>query len=203
MEHTPGKTRRDFLIAGIVALPALHASAFSMAEAVNARDPSWALDATTIEACSCAMFYTCYCSAAPGGHVHGPMVDHGCRFYLANKVNTGHFGALRLDGVKFWLTADFGVDRSKGANWAEIRFEPAVTKQQRHVITQIVPSAYAVRGQSCAVGSDVQIEWRATSEFAEAKINIGTPEELVLRRNPGTAENRVVTSSARAGSYAS
>jgi hypothetical protein len=194
MEHTPGKSRRDFLIAGMVALPALHTRAFAMAEAANASEPLWTLDATTIEACACTFFYTCYCSVAPRGHVHGSMVDHGCRFYSANLVNKGNFGDVRLDGLKFWLASDFGVDRSKGADRAELRFERSVTKQQRDAITNIVPHAYAVKRQSFTVGQDALIEWSTTREYAEAMLDGGTAEELVLRRNPCTTENRLVAS---------
>jgi hypothetical protein len=43
-------------------------------------------------------------------------------------VNEGHSGNVSLDGIKIWIAGDLGADFSKGAEWAEITFEPAVKK---------------------------------------------------------------------------
>src|SRR5262245_12900554 len=99
--------------------------------------PEWALNATVIEACSCQMFCPCYFSTKPapgdGGHAgHGMAGGHYCRFNIAYKVNKGNYGATSLAGVKVWIAGDLGDDfGDMQTEWAEVTFDPAVTKEQR------------------------------------------------------------------------
>src|SRR5258706_14347045 len=102
----------------------------AFAAAGPADTPEWAMNATIIEACSCTMFCPCYFSTVPSGHGHME-ADHYCRFNMGYRINKGSFGDVKLDGVKFWIAGDLGADFSKGASWAEITFEPSVTKEQR------------------------------------------------------------------------
>jgi hypothetical protein len=152
----------------------------------------WALNATIIEACSCTMFCPCYFSTVPSGHGHGDMVEHFCRFNMGYRVNRGNHGALSLDGVRFWIAGDLGADFSKGANWAEITFEPSVTKEQRTAITTIVPNVYPVTWKAFTIGADAPIEWTATKDRAEAKLNGGKSGHVVLRGAAGMTPDPVV-----------
>ncbi|MBI4457324.1 MAG: DUF1326 domain-containing protein [Acidobacteria bacterium] len=158
----------------------------------KAAGPEWEFDATVIEACSCTMFCPCYFSTVPTGHGHQSMVEHFCRFNMGYKVNRGNFGNVKLDGVKFWIAGDLGSDFAKGAEWAEITFEPLVTKQQRDAITTIVPHVYPVTWKSFTVGKDAPIEWKATKDHAEARLDGGKAAEVILRRNPGMTDEPVV-----------
>src|SRR5258708_21196310 len=60
--------------------------------------PDWALNATTIEACSCPMFCQCYFNPKPAAadHEHGTAA-HYCLFNNAYKVNHGHYGSTRSE----------------------------------------------------------------------------------------------------------
>jgi hypothetical protein len=159
--------------------------------------PEWALNATIIEACSCNMFCPCYFSTVPSAHGHGAMVEHFCRFNMGYRVNRGHAGAVSLNALKFWLAGDLGADFSKGANWAEITFEPGTTKEQRAAISSILPHVYPVTWQSFTVGSDAAVDWSASSERAEARLNAGKGGLVVLRKNPGMTADPVVISNLR------
>jgi hypothetical protein len=154
---------------------------------------AWALNATIIEACSCTMFCPCYFGTVPSGHGHGDMVEHFCRFNMAYRVNQGTFKGVALNGVKFWIAGDLGADFSKGAEWAEITFEPSVTKPQREAITTIVPNVYPVTWKAFSMGKDAPIEWKATKDHAEARLDGGNAAHVVLNRNAGmTPESTVI-----------
>ena len=77
----------------------------------------WSMNATIIEACSCPMFCQCYFNPKPAGQpsAHaGAAAEHFCKFNNAFRVNTGHYGATKLDGAKFWVAGDLGDDFSDG-----------------------------------------------------------------------------------------
>jgi len=150
----------------------------------TAPKPDVSFNATIIEACSCTMFCPCYFSTIPSGHRHESMVEHFCRFNMGYRVNRGRVGAVTLDGVKFWIAGDLGPDFSKGADWAEVTFEPSVRKEQREAITTVLPHVYPVTWKSFTVGQDAPVDWNATTDRAVARLNGGKAGEVVLRRNP-------------------
>lgn len=139
------------------------------------------------------MFCPCYFSTVPSAHSgHGAMAEHYCRFNMGYRVNKGGLGNVSLDGAKFWIAGDLGADFSKGAEWAEITFEPATTKAQRDAITTIIPNVYPVTWKAFTVGPDAPIEWNATNDRAEARLDGGKAAVVVLRRNPGMTQEPVV-----------
>ena len=191
-------SRRSFLQAAAVGAMATEAGmrhAFAQSRAAAA--PEWALNATIIEACSCNMFCPCYFSTVPSAHGHGAMAEHYCRFNMGYRVNDGQFGGTSLRGIKFWIAGDLGADFSKGANWAEITFDPAVTKEQRAAVTTIVPNVYPVTWKAFTIGADAPVEWNATPERAVARLNGGKAAEVILKKNPGMTADPVVISNLR------
>lgn len=189
-------SRRAFLqVAASTAFAAAHVRE-ATAQTQSAA-PDWALNATIIEACSCTMFCPCYFSTVPSAHDHGAMAEHFCRFNMGYRVNEGHLGSVRLNGIKFWIAGDLGADFSKGAEWAEITFEPSVTKEQRGAITTIVPHVYPVTWKSFTVGTDAPIDWNASTDRAEARLNGGHAAEVVLRRLPGMTQEPVTIANLR------
>jgi hypothetical protein len=194
-------SRRAFLqVAASGAIAGGLASEFDSVAAaaqVKPSGPDWSLNATIIEACSCNMFCPCYFGTVPSGHGHGSMVDHYCRFNMGYRVNDGSFKGVSLKGLKFWIAGDLGADFSKGAEWAEITFEPSVTKEQRAALTTIIPNVYPVTWKSFTVGQDAAVEWNATNDRAVARLNGGKAAEVVLRRNPGMTADPVVIKNLR------
>ena len=193
-------SRRMFLqYAGTGALAAGVTSYFGSSTVLAhtpAADADWSMTATIIEACSCTMFCPCYFSTIPSGHGHD-MADHYCRFNMAYRIDQGTFGTVPLAGVKFWIAGDLGSDFSKGAEWAEITFEPSVTKEQRTAITTIVPNVYPVTWKAFSVGKDAAMEWAAGKDRAEAKLDNGKAAHIILNRNPGMTADPVVITNLR------
>jgi hypothetical protein len=155
----------------------------------------WSLNATIMEACSCPMFCQCYFNTKPAGHEqheeHGKHegytgVEHYCRENLAYRVNRGHYGSVKLDGLKFWLAGDLGDDFSQGnADWIEVTFEPSTTREQREALTLILNHVYPEKWKSFTVAQDSAISWQATMDRAEARLGGGNRGEIVLNRYPG------------------
>jgi len=156
--------------------------------------PGWALNATIIEACSCPMFCQCYFNPKPAFHEgHGATAGHFCLFNNAFKVNKGMYGNVKLDGSMFWLSGDFGGDFSMGQmDWAIVTFDPSVKKQQRDGILAILPYVYPGKWNSFSVASDARMEWTATKDQADAKLDDGKTAEVALRRLPGMTGEPVV-----------
>jgi hypothetical protein len=147
----------------------------------------WSLNATIIEACSCQMFCPCYFSTKPApAHMgHGDSM-HYCRFNMGYKVNKGSSGPVKLDGAKFWIAGDLGDDFGDGeAEWAEVTFDPSVTKEQRDAIAPILlKHVYPLKWKAFTVGQDAPVEWNATTARAHARLGGGKAGEIVLVHNP-------------------
>ncbi len=172
------------------------------AGAAAAVTPTWNMNATIIEACSCPMFCQCYFapkpaahakSAAAGehaghdhaaGHAHGGGAEseHFCRANNVFQVNKGTYGAAKLDGVKFWLAMDLGDDFSDGTmKWYVVHFDPAVNAKQREGIAAILGHLYPVKWeQPGQVGADLPIEWKHEGNLAWAKLDGGKAGEVRL-----------------------
>ena len=159
--------------------------------------PEWSINATLIEACSCPMFCQCYFATKPAGHA-GHHADgdqeHYCRFNIVYRVNRGTYGSVKLDGAKFWLAGDLGGDFSMGqTDWVEVTFDPSVTKEQRDgIATILLGSVYPVKWKSVTVAKDAPVEWTASRNRSEARLDNGKAGEIVLRRNPGMTDDPVV-----------
>ena len=122
------------------------------------------------------------------------MSEHFCRFNMAYRVNQGRFNGVALDGMKFWIAGDLGADFSKSGEWAEITFEPSATKQHREAITTIVPNVYPVNWKAFSIGQDAPIDWSATKDRAEARLDAGKGGVVTLRRNQGmTGDPTIIT----------
>src|SRR5262249_13518109 len=76
---------------------------------------------------------SCYCNAAFG-------------------VNKGHYGKVRLDGLKFWFAGDKG-----DAKTVELTFEPSATKEQREGIREFLTHFLPLKWESFTEGPDAKI----------------------------------------------
>ena len=181
--------------------PKVAASAPSAAQTPAA----WDFNATIIEACSCPMFCQCYFNTQPGDHPGccPPGSDpktppRYCRFNNAFKVNKGSYGAVKLDGAKFWLGGDLGGDFTKGEmTWCELHFDPAVTKEQREGISAALGGLYPVKWGSFTVGKDLPMEWTAGKDRSVAKLDGGKAGEVVLKKNQGMSDEPIVIKNLR------
>ncbi len=146
-----------------------------------AAGPDWSMNATVIEACSCTMFCQCYFNTQPGGHHEGHETQHYCRANNAYKINSGNFGDVKLDGAKFWVTADLGADWSKGQmDWAILTFDRATTKEQRDAIATIAGRLFPVKWGSFKT-SEGDITWNHGGSEAHALLDGGKSGEVHLK----------------------
>ena len=149
----------------------------------------WSMNATVIEACSCQMFCPCYFDTKPspgGDHSsHGMAGGHYCRFNIVYKVNKGNYGGTDLAGAKVWIAGDLGDDfADMQTEWAEVTFDPAVTKAQRDGLAAIlVGPVYPFKWKSFTVGADATIEWSGGKDRAVARLDAGKAGEVVLVHN--------------------
>jgi hypothetical protein len=151
----------------------------------------WAMNATIIDGCSCRMLCPCiFGSPATVGSAatHEHRGRRSCLFNQAFRVNKGHYGEVRLDGLEFWFAGDKGDART-----VELTFEPAATKAQRKGIREVLSHFLPVQWESFTEGPDATIEWTAGAVRAGARLDGGRAAEVVLTRHAGaTGEGTTV-----------
>lgn len=194
--------RRTIVGASLIAVALLVSPHMSRgADEPAASSPKWSMNASIIEACSCPMFCQCYFDTKPAAH--GEHAGHGggehfCKFNNAYKVNSGQYGDVKLDGAKFWLSGDLGGDFSKGQmDWAQLSFDPSVTKEQREGIQKILGVLYPVKWNAFSVAPDASIDWNADKDSASAKLDGGKAAEVELKRFPGMSDEPIVIQNLR------
>lgn len=149
-------------------------------------DQDWAMNATVIEACSCPMFCQCYFNSEPAAH-HGGM--RFCKANNAYRVNTGHYGATSLDGVKFWLAGDLGGDFSKGkVDWGVVYIDKAASQEQVEGLKAILPHLFPVQWNSMKFERASIDTWEFDKDHAVAKLDGGKKGEVRLKGNGGVNE---------------
>jgi hypothetical protein len=168
----------------------------SRAAEATAASPEWTFNATIIEACSCPMFCQCYFNPGPAGHEghegHGGS-GHFCRFNNAFKVNKGTYGAVKLDGAKFWVAGDLGGDFSKGQmDWATVYFDKTMSQAQREAVGAILGQVYPVKWSSFNTAEATIDTWTFDKDSAHATIDGGKTAEVQLKRFPGNTSDPVV-----------
>lgn len=169
--------RRHMLVATVL-LATAYAQAFAKEGAID-----WAMNATIIDGCSCRLLCPCiFGSPATVGSAatHQHEGHRSCYFNAAFRVNQGHYGGVRLDGLKFWFAGDKG-----DAKTVELTFEPSATPEQRQGIREFLSHFLPSKWESFTEGPDAHIEWNATAESAEARLDGGKAAEVVLARFSG------------------
>jgi hypothetical protein len=186
-------SRRDFAKAAAYASLGTAVAGSSVYAQALAKEGSvdWAMNAMIIDGCSCQLLCPCiFGSPATVGsaatHQHGG--HRSCYFNQAFRVNTGHHGTAKLDGLKFWFAGDKGDART-----VELTFEPSATKEQREGIREFLSHFLPLKWESFSEGPDATIEWKAEAVRAEAKLDGGKAAEVVLTRYAGaTGEGTTV-----------
>ena len=186
-------SRRDFAKAAAYASlgTAFGASSVSALALATEGWVYWAMNATIIDGCSCRMLCPCiFGSPATVGSsaTHEHAGHRSCYFNAAFRVNTGHHGTVKLDGLKFWFAGDKG-----DAKTVELTFEPSATKEERAAIRAFMSHFLPLKWTSLTEGPDAKIDWKAESVRAEARLDGGKAAEVVLTRYSGaTGEGTTV-----------
>ena len=159
---------------------------------IAAKGEDWSLNATIIEACSCPMFCMCFFNSEPAAHHGSHGAKHFCKFNMGFKVNSGRYGEVKLDGVKFWIAGDLGDSWEDGkVDWARVTFDKGMTEAQREGLGQILPHLYPVEWASFSTGEGT-VEWTADKNEAWAKLDGGKSGEIRLKRFAGMTEEPIV-----------
>lgn len=162
------------------------------APAVAKEGPAdWSVNATIIDGCSCRLLCPCiFGSPATVGSsaTHEHRGHRACFFNAAFRVNEGHHGRVKLDGLKFWFAGDKGDART-----VELTFEPSATAEQRQAIREFLSHFLPLEWESFTEGPDASIDWQAGPARAEARLDGGRGAEVVLSRYSGaTGEGTTV-----------
>ena len=169
---------RAHAVVATVLVAIVHAQALAKEASVD-----WAVNATIIDGCSCRMLCPCiFGSTAEVGTV-GTHKHHGqtsCYFNAVFRVNKGHYGKNKLDGVKFWFAGDKG-----DAKTVELTFEPYATKEQRVGVRVFLSHFLPQQWTSLTEGPDAKIDWKLNSTHAAAKLDGGRAAEVVMSRFSG------------------
>ena len=156
----------------------VHAASLPEERAVD-----WAMNATIIDGCSCRMLCPCiFGSPATVGSAatHEHEGHRACYFNAAFRVNKGHYGEVRLDGLKFWFAGDKG-----DAKTVELTFEPSASKGQREGTREFLSHFLPLKWESFTEGPDARIEWKVDAARAEARLDGGKAAEMILTRYDG------------------
>ena len=164
-------------------------------------EPDWSVNMTVMETCSCPVFCQCFFTGKPpadcGTSMGGMDKMNFCRFNQAYKVNSGHFGSIRLDGAKFWFAGDAGDDFAHSKlPWVVLMFDSSMTREQRNALSAILDHLHFYnpkRWTSYEIGKSTFIDWTFTSDSAKASADGGKTAEVVLRRLDGGMDNKPVT----------
>ena len=164
---------RGHAIVATILAASVHAHGFAREGSAD-----WAMNATIIDGCSCRMLCPCiFGSPATVGSAatHQHAGHRSCYFNAAFRVNKGHHGKVKLDGLKFWFAGDKGDART-----VELTFEPSATKEQREGILNFLSHFLPLKWESFTQGPDAKIDWKAGAVRAEARLDGGKAAEVVL-----------------------
>jgi hypothetical protein len=135
---------------------------------------SWSFKAQYIESCSCDLFCPCFFNTSPEYDF--------CKFNNALKIMSGHYGKVKLDGMKIWMSGDLGADFSKGETKQLIlTFEPSATQEQVDAAMAVLGQIYPVKWKEGVKVYRAPIVWQRGMDKAYAKLGNGEGEvELTL-----------------------
>ena len=186
----------EYLIRGYALVATLLIASVHTPAPAKKGSVDWAMNATIIDGCSCRILCPCiFGSPATVGSAatHEHKRHRACYFNAAFRINKGHYGTVKLDGLKFWFAGDKG-----DAKTVELTFEPSATKEQREGIREFLSHFMPLEWKSFTEGRDAQIEWKAEAVRAEAKLDGGKAAEVVLTRYSGaTGEGTTVIENMR------
>ena len=205
---------RSILVPGAAVAIAIAGVAPATLQSGPAASPSWAMNATVIEACSCPMFCQCYFNTAPAGHAAashagghaaagheghgGGGTKHFCKANNAYRINKGHYGATNLDGAKFWIATDLGDDFADGEmDWAVVYFDKKLSEDQRAGIGAMLPHLFPVKWKSLKTAEGDIDKWEYTNDSAVALLDGGKTAEVRLKRFQGMTNEPVVLKNVR------
>src|SRR5215472_10557674 len=139
--------------------------------AAGQSDKTWSIKADYIEACSCHLFCSCYFNTEPEGGMK-------CTFNNVVKIQEGHVGDVKVDGLKFWISGDLGGDFTKGMKAAIITLEPGTGKKEEEAIKFLIAKVYPVKWKKVEA-DHAPIKWEKTGMKGHAVLGDGQGEVIL------------------------
>src|SRR5438067_11789349 len=93
----------------------------------------WRIVADEVGSCNCAWGCPCQFNALP--------TTGYCEVFAALDVQQGHFGATKLDGVKFALVLHWDGPIHEGNGWRRLILDEGSTPEQREAIAALTSGA--------------------------------------------------------------
>ncbi len=91
------------------------------------------------------------------------------------------------------MAGDLGADFSREEyDWAEVRFDPSVRKDQRDALAMILPYLFPGKWNSFRVAADGVLELKRSTDRVEARLDGGKTAEVVLHGAQGMTTGPVV-----------
>jgi hypothetical protein len=98
----------------------------------------WRLKGEWLKSCSCN--YGCPCD------FNAPPTQGWCKGLLGMHVTEGHFGNVKLDDVKFFVTVDFPGPLHEGNGTIQPIVDKSATPEQCEALFQIMSGKYSAEG---------------------------------------------------------
>jgi len=98
----------------------------------------WRLKGEWLKSCSCDYGCPCDFNARP--------TQGWCKGLLAMHVTNGHFGNVKLDGIKFAVTVDFPGPLHEGNGTIQPIIDDKSTSEQRDALFQIMSGKHSAEG---------------------------------------------------------
>ncbi|GGG33451.1 hypothetical protein GCM10010964_21680 [Caldovatus sediminis] len=98
----------------------------------------WRLQGEWVKNCSCAFGCPCDFNARP--------TNGWCKGMLGMRIERGHFGQTRLDGLSFFVTVDFPGPLHEGNGTAQPIVDERATPEQRDALFQIMSGKHSDEG---------------------------------------------------------
>jgi hypothetical protein len=138
------------------------------------QEPSWHFNAQYIEACSCSLFCACYFNTKPDK-------DY-CDFDNAIRVKSGHYGNVKLDGMKIWMSGNLGENFTDHLESVVFTFEPSASQEQVDAAVKCLTHIYPMKVKNVAIDrAPIVWEMRDQGKTAYAKLGDGQGEVTLTR----------------------
>lgn len=98
----------------------------------------WRLKGEWLKSCTCN--YGCPCD------FNAPPTQGWCKGLLGMHVTQGHFGAVNLDGISFFVTVDFPGPLHEGNGTIQPIIDVRTTAAQREALFQIMSGTHSAEG---------------------------------------------------------
>ena len=96
---------------------------------------------------------------------------------MAIRIKQGRYGDIKLDGLKLWMSGDFGDDLADGeGDVVQFAFERSATHEQVDGVLDILSTIYPVNWKRIIGVERTTIEWRKDNDKAYAKRGDGKGE---------------------------